>query len=305
MENFKNKTPEELNKQLGRAEVFFGNKIQPENIREELLSLSLDEIKKHYPKEYQSYFAFLQMESQLFNFPDMEIYNKKEKPTISRLNARTRGGGNKINFLENSRVVKPLESSAEKKISDKASALGIGPKQFKTKEGYLHEEFIEGTSLLTLEKEKCTPEFMEDLGRKFYRVLKKLHENNILVNDQILTDDFGKSHMILDKKGDVRFIDFGASIDLANFPNISDEEVMSLMRTDPYLAFQMFNILNAPEEQQKIAIKGYRDKVLSKIKNKQDLINMKDMQLLNEGLSFLMSRLPNAQYFVEGIKKEL
>jgi len=302
MENFKIKTEEELDNQLDGVESLVGNRIKPENKRAEMLSLSLDELKQKYPKEYQTYLSVLKTEAQLAHFPDIE--NKNEKPMISLLQAGARGICFKIDTLESSHVIKPLESLAEKDISSKASTLGIGPKQFKTKEGYLHEEFIEGTPLLNLDKEKCTPEFMENLGQKFTQVLKKLHENNILVNDQILTDDFGKSHMIIDQKGEVRFIDFGASVDLSDFPNVSDEAVISLIRTDPFMAFRMHSMMDSSEEEQKNLIKGYRENILSKLKTKNDLIQMKDLQLLNEGLSFLRERLPNVMSFIQGIKKE-
>jgi hypothetical protein len=41
---------------------------------------------------------------------------------------------------------------------------------------------------------------MKTLGVGFGQALKKLHDNNILYNEQLLTDDFGKSHIIIDKK---------------------------------------------------------------------------------------------------------
>jgi len=302
MENFKMKNKEELDSQLSGVESLVGNKIQPENKRAEMLSLNLDELKEKYPKEYQTYFSILKTEAQLAHFPDIE--NNTEKPKISLLQAGARGICFKIDTLKSSHVIKPLESLAEKDISSKASTLGIGPKQFKTKEGYLHEEFINGTPFLHLDKKECTPDFMNNLGQKFTQALKKLHENNILVNDQILTDDFGKSHMIIDENGKVRFIDFGASIDLSNFPNISDEAVTSLMRTDPFMAFRIHSMMDSSEEEQKDLIKGYRENILSQIKTKEDLIQMKDLQLLNEGLSFLYNKLPNVQSFIEGIKKE-
>lgn len=302
MENFKIKTKQELDSQLGGVESLIGNTIKPENKRAEMLTLSLDELKEKYPKEYQSYFSILKTEAQLEHFPDID--NTIEKLKISLLQAGARGICFKIDTLESSHVIKPLESLVEKDISMKASVLGIGPKQFKTKEGYLHEEFIKGTPLLRLDKEKCTPDFMENLGQKFAQALKKLHENNILVNDQILTDDFGKSHMIVDEEGEAKFIDFGASIDMENFPNISDEAVMSLIRTDPFMVFRMHSAVDSSEEQQKQLITEYRENILSEIKTKKDLIEMKDLQLLNEGLSFLRGRLPNITSFIEGIKKE-
>lgn len=302
MENLKIKTIEELDKQLGGVESLIGNTIKPKNKRAEVLSLTLDELKEKYPKEYQIYFSILKTEAQLAHFPDIE--NNIEKPKISLLSAGARGVCFKIDTLNSSHVIKPLESLAEKDISSKASELGIGPKQFKTKEGYIHEEFIKGTPLLLLDKEKCTPEFMENLGQKFTQALKKLHENNILVNDQILTDDFNKSHMIIDENGEVRFIDFGAAIDFSNFPNIPDGAVISLMRTDPFMSFRMQSMRDSSKEEQVNLIKEYRENILSKVNTKKDLIQMKDLQLLNEGLYFLKDRLPNTMSFIEGIRKE-
>ena len=303
MEQFINKTSEELDNQLSRVESIIDNKIQPEKKRSEMLSMSLSELQENYPKEYQTYAAILKTEAELLHFPD--VPESVEKPKINLLQAGARGACFKINFQDTSHIIRPIESAAEKGIADKASNLGIGPKQFKTRDGFIHEEFIDGTPLLRIEKEQCTPEYMESLGQDFARALNKLHENDILVNDQILTDDFGKSHMIIDNNGKTRFIDFGASVYLSDFPKITDEEVMSLMRTDPFMAFRLHSGINASEEDIKNEVKGYRKNILSQVKTKEDIIQMKDLQLLNEGLSFLNNRLPNVRFFIEGIKKEL
>ncbi len=296
------KTPNELDNQLTGVESFIEQKIEPKNTREELLSLSLDEIKNRYPREYRTYFSVLKTEAKLLHFPDMPT--EQEKPKINLLKTGARDCAFKINFSDSSHVIKPLESLAEKDIAEKASSLGIGPKQFKTNEGYLHEEFIDGTPLLSIEDKKCTPEYMKNLGTNFIQALKKCHENDILINDQILTDDFGKSHMIIDENENVRFIDFGASIDIKDFPNISDEAVMSLMRTDPFMAFRIGKITNTTEEEIKEEINGYRENILSQYKTKEDIINMKDIQLLNEGLYFLQNRIPNVQFFIQGVKEQ-
>ena len=305
LEQFKQKSKEELANQLSHAESFFGGKIGDENVREKLLSMDLEEIKNQYPKEYQSYYNFLQTESDILHFPGIKEEAEKSinKPKINLLQAGARGVAYKINFENKPHVLKPLESTAEKNISEKASELGIGPKQYKSKEEFLNEEFINGTPLLEIEKEKCTPEFMKNLGIQFAKALLIIHENNILVNDQILSDENGKSHMIIDKDDKVRFIDFGASIDISNFPNIRDYEVMSLMRTDPLFKLFKGDINSFGEEKRKFEIAGYREHILSQYKTKEDIIMAKDFQLLGEGLSFLQQRLPNAGYFLEGIRE--
>ncbi len=354
---FRSKTKEELDDQLKKVEASLGYELAPNNMREEIMGLSLNELKKRFPEEYKKYFSELRLGvnkiskeetkedikyseeeyksicsilnktsnvislelrekigkdkyaniKEIF-FPEIyeRVYEKKEIPEIYGIRAGARGGDAiiKIEFSDISYMIKRLESNTEKDISQKASELGIGPKQFKTFEGYLNEEFIDGTPLLELDKEICTPEFMKSLGEKFAQNLKRLHENNILVNDQILTDDFGKSHMIIDTKGDVRFIDFGASISMENFPDFSDDEVLSLMRSDPFMVMKMWNFSNLSEEELKIEINGYRTHILSQYKTKKEFIDARDMQLLNEGLYFLSQRLPNVNFFVEGVKNE-
>mgnify|MGYP000191260214 FL=1 len=304
---FKRKSLENLKDQVSGLESFYETKIGPESIRESIISSDLEKLKNSFPRAYQDYLFFLRDEAFLKNFPDINKNNKGifEKSKITFLPTATRGNSFKISFSESVRVIKPLESPAEKNIAVLASGLSIGPKQHKSKKGYLQEEFINGTPLLNLEDVKCTPEFMESLGKKFMKALRYLHEKNILVNDQILTDDFGKSHMIIDINENVRFIDFGASINIESFPDISNDEVFSLMRTDPYMMFQIDDILSADEEEKNKKIRGYRDHVLSQYKTKEDIIRWKDMQLLNEGFMFLQHRLPNVHSFIKGIKTEL
>lgn len=300
------KTPKQLDQQLTKLESFFGNTIKPENLRKELLSKSFDEIKNTYPDAYRSYFSILKTEANLQHFPDVDKNSagEYEKPKVGFLPTTTRGNSFKLNFSDSAHVIKPLESTAEKNIAITADTLGIGPKQFKSKENFLHEEFIDGVPLLELTDEQCTPEFMEKLGQKFSRALRTLHENNILVNDQIITNDFGKSHTIIDKAGEVRFIDFGAAVDITDYPNITDEEVLSLMRTDSFMMFRIDSILTSTKEEQADYIQGYRENILAQYKTKEDIINWKDTQLLYEGISFLGSRLPNVGSFVTGITKE-
>ncbi len=302
MESFgKSKTPEELDAQLGRSEHFFKGRIQSESVREALLAMSTEELKATYPKEYAAYLSYLHLESRIRQAPDMP----EGKPLITKLSAPTRGSGIKASFEHESRIIKPLESIAEKSIAQTAADMGIGPEQYKAPEGMMHEQFVDGTPLLNLEADICTPAFMEDLGQKFGKALKALHEKNILVNDQLLTNDFGKSHVILTPDGDVRFVDFGASIDVSHFPEISDDDVVSLMRTDPFMQFSIGAIGTMSPSERTEYISGYRKSILSQFKTKEDIIHWKDLTLLNEGLYFLQDRLPNVGSFAAGVEKEL
>jgi len=299
------KTPKELDAQLKRVETFLGVSI-PKNDRDEILLRRVDELATEYSRFYLSYFSTLQLESRLLHFPGLpkELLKGQERPVIAKLLSATRSCAFKITFSDNTkRVIKALESRQESVIAEIVSGLGIGPKQYPTEEGFLHEEFIEGTPLLMLEDKTCTPEFMESLGGKFAEALKKLHQHNILVNDQILADDFGKSHMIIDNKGDVRFVDFGASINMAHFPELSNDDVVSIMRTDPFMMFSLHGFLGASEKEMAQKIAGYREHVLGAIKTKADLVGMKDFQMLGEGLLFLQGRLPHVGFFAQGVRK--
>lgn len=303
MESFPKKSPEKLSQQLSNAENILGGKIE-EDKRASLLGLNPEELKQLYPKMYEQYLSALRDEAQLLHFPGIDKDLSSEQPVITQLGANARGYGFKIEFSDESHVIKPFESEAEHAIAHKAAELGIGPKQFPSKEGFLHEEFIEGTPLLNLDPEQCTPAFMKSLGQKTMQALRTLHENAILVNDQILTDDFGKSHFILDKEGNVRFIDFGASINLEHFPNLSDDEVVSLMRTDMmYKMFRLQGFLQASPEEKSVEIQGYRENILSPITTKEHLIHIKDTQFLYEGMGFLEHRLPNVGSFREGVEE--
>ncbi len=351
----KQKTQEELKKQINLVEKDLNKSIIPESTtKEEILSMPVDEIKEKYPEEYGEYLTSLkkiskefvfskdtvkaeytneeleqihqniiskgkfQIEPELIEkltkdgaleelslpiifFPEIyeRIYNKNEKPIIEQLPTSGREIGFKVIFKDKAYVIKMLESKKEKDIADKVSDLNIGPKQFKTLEGHLVEEFLEGDLLTKIDSKRCTPEFMKNIGIQLGEHLKTLHKNNILVNDQILSNDYSRSHLMITSDDKVKIIDFGASIDLTNFPEISDDEVFSLMRTDAMAS--MFISSLTSESQKKASIDGYRKKIIPLIENKETLIQIKDMQLMNEGFHFLgEQRLPNVKYLVEG-----
>jgi serine/threonine protein kinase len=221
-------------------------------------------------------------------------------PHVSILPTLGRGENacEKIEFPDKTFIIKPLESTAEKTIAQKASDLNIGPKQFESLPSHLTEEFLEGSLLTRIDPDKCTPEFMKNIGIQLGNHLKTLHENNILINDQILSDDFSKSHLMVADDGSIKIIDFGASVDLSNFPNLTDEEIFSLIRTNPGGA----NSIRSKQDMER-AIKEYREDDLSMIVDPQQLIQMKDDQLLHEGLGFLSQRLPNVEDLVRGLKE--
>lgn len=229
-------------------------------------------------------------------FPEIyeRVYEKKEKPDITQLSAATRDRVLKMAFSDKSYVVKSAENGNEIAIANHMAELGVGPKQYHSLIGYLTEEYIEGRTISKLDPKIATKEYMHELGTKIGNALKKIHDLGIVVNDQLLVDDFGKSHTIILDSGEIKFIDFGASVDVSKFPNITDEDVFNLMRTDPMMMLQLnySGILSA--DKVKPEIDKYRRFLSHKYRNAQQLINAVDYQLIGEGMSFLTNYLPNA-----------
>ncbi len=251
--------------------------------------------------------------SPLVLFPEISerVYDKKEKPEITRLPAQTRGRAFKCVFKDETFVIKQVENNNESNIAAIASELGIGPHQYESVQGYVTETWIEGSPIAKLKEEEATAELMEDLGKKIGAALKKLHERNIIFNDQLIRDDFSRSHVIVTPEKEVRFIDFGAAVDLSNFPELSDEDLYTLARTESSFEVQMalkdIQFEQDPTIQQKRTaefLAKYRQQ-LSQFANAQELIKAKDTQLLNEGIYFLGHVLPNTTSFARGIQSTL
>lgn len=279
------KSQDELQKQAAQTALYGGVEV-PESLPA-LLQMSEEELKVKYPQQYESYLSELRFLS---------------RAETEHIHVMTRRFCVKVTRGDEQFISKALESPFESDIAKRAAELGIGPKQLSALPGVVREEFIKGAPLLELSDEQCTPEFMERLGEETAQKITLLHENNILINDQILTDDLGKSHLILDENKEVRFIDFGAAVDLADYPNISDDAVYSLMRTDP---LAVSRLLNMSREDLPSVVAEYRKGVLPHYPTKEDVIEWKDINLLREGLSFLSTRLPNVQAFAKGVARVL
>lgn len=229
------------------------------------------------------------------------IQSTNEIPKISGLKTGARNMAIKVSFGEESYVIKTTENDQEPVIAKSIAEVKVGPKQFESIDGYITEEFINGDAISDVDKDKCTPEYMEELGQKIATAIGLVHDKNILINDQLLVDDNGKSHTIITPEGDIRFIDFGAAVDLTDYPNISDEAVYLIIRSD---AFAAMELEMTPQEQIPGYIKSYRENVLSKLKTKEEVISRYDGQLLQEGFHFLSRRLPNVKHLVNGYNRQ-
>jgi serine/threonine protein kinase len=231
-----------------------------------------------------------------------ERISQGQQPEVFILPTQGRKIAVKIAFSDQAYAVKTLENSGEKEIAKLADELQVGPRQFESIKRYLTEEFIEGNLISKLDPKICTPEFMRNLGRQIGEGIKKLHKHNIVINDQLLRDDLGKSHTMVSKSGDIRFIDFGAAVDLTSFPNLSEEQVWLLMRSDPLGAISL-SMLSG--DKLRSAMEKYRATLLENFSSKDELMKARDYQLMREGLSFLSHSLPNTASLAEGLKEVL
>ena len=218
------------------------------------------------------------------------ISKNGERPVVETLRTGTRGNALKVSFEDCAYVIKQIENSNEPTIVARLAEIGIGPEQHESLKGYITETFIEGTAINQLKSERCTPEFMEEIGVKIGKAIKRIHENGILINDQLFSDDMGKSHTIISPSGEVTFIDFGASVDLAEFPVISDEATYLIMRSTFAGAF---GLRSAHSDDEALAmVVDFREKILSEY-TADEAMKLYDGQLINEGFGFLNARIPN------------
>lgn len=228
-----------------------------------------------------------------------ERIKQGEIPKVELMQTETRSRALKVTFDDGAYVIKSIENSQEPVIAKIMAEIGVGPEQFESINGYITEKFIEGKAINQFNDDKNTPESMNQLGVKIGDAVKKIHEKGILVNDQLFSDDFGKSHTIIGSDGEICFIDFGASIDLNKYPDISDESVMLIMRSD---AFASMSLHGASGERLIAIINNYRKTVLENLVTKEDVIKRYDGQLIGEGFSFLSRRINNVGDLVKGFR---
>lgn len=241
----------------------------------------------------KNYITYLRLEARLSHLPDMPDSHKLD--SLRLISTRTRGYAYILGFDNNEvRVVKPIESELEPAIAKIAAKIGLGPRQYTSLNGLIHEDYVSGVSLPSLEKNECTPERMFKIGKSFALGMRALHQEGVLVNDQVLMDNFGNSHLIIGEGDSVSFIDFGASLIVDHPTNLSDPAMTNLMRCDPF-----FSLLGAGDYS-KESIKAYRTNLSGWVNTPDDLFSI-DTSLIDEGLTFLSHRLPNVEAFGSGV----
>jgi len=197
-------------------------------------------------------------------------------------------------------VIYPTQNSREYEIAQIASDLGVGPKQYQTLDGFLTEEFVEGDFFPMLKEDRTSSEDMYQIGRRAGEILLKLHGRDIFYNDIILSDDFRRSHLIVPEASPAVLIDYAVAIKLDRHPNLSDEEVFNFSRTLP--GVNMFLGMQPSQEQVQALVQEYRPEILI---TKKEEIMARDVDVVNEGLTFASFRLGNhiVEPFARGFRE--
>jgi len=177
-------------------------------------------------------------------FPQLAGYiNDPSSISISYKPIGKRGLVAAVKTPDGNFIMKPVQSPDEERLACIIGENGLGPRQFPSIDGYLTEEFLDGTELHALEG--LTPESAFNLGQQVAEIYRQLHSLGIIYADWIIqSPDFGglKSQVIVGEKGP-RFIDFGVAVDLLKFPDFSPRDILYICYTcDPMLKYHLGDI---------------------------------------------------------------
>jgi len=227
------------------------------------------------------------------------VYGSETSPQIS-FQGGNRGIVAVIKHPAKNIVIKPVQNSRENEVAGIAVELEVGPFQYRTLDGFLTEQFVEGDLFSRLKEEKKSRDSMYLVGRRIGDILKKLHSREIYYNDTMLTDDFGRSHVIVPETLSAVLFDYGVAIRLDNHPNLSGEEVFNYARTFP--VENMFLSLTPTKEKIDALVQNYRPKI--KRLTKEQIIG-RDLDFVDEGLRFAGIRIGNhiIEPFLKGFKE--
>jgi len=197
-------------------------------------------------------------------------------------------------------VIKPIQNSREPEIAQIADELGVGPKQYASLDGFLTEEFIEGDLFSELSGDRTSNDNMYTIGKRIGEILSKLHSRDVYYNDTILSDDFGRSHVIVPETSPAILFDYGVALRLNKHPNFTDEEVYNYAKTLPII--NMFLEMQPSQEQVQKLVQVYRPQLQSATKEQ---IMDRDIDFINEGLTFAVHRLGShiVEPFLKGFKE--
>ncbi|MDP3728728.1 MAG: hypothetical protein Q8R18_04720 [bacterium] len=195
-------------------------------------------------------------------------------------------------------VIKPFQSKRERNIAVIAERLGVGPKQYNSLEGFLTEELVDGNLFSQLKEEKTSPEQMYSLGRRVGEILFSLHKEGIFYNDTILSDDYGRSHVLVPEQSPAKLFDYGVAVQIGKDKIWNDDEVYDYARTLPMInAF-----FSGSVEERKHLIEQFRPEV--EFLSAEDILR-RDISFIFEGLHFAEYRFCRliSEPFLKGFKE--
>ena len=198
-------------------------------------------------------------------------------------------------------VIKPLQNSRETEIAGIAAEEQAGPAQYPSLDHFLTEEFVKGEFFTQLRGERASSEHMESLGRRLGEILTRLHGREIIYNDTILSDDFGKCHYLVPACAPARLIDFGVALSLDHHPDFTDEEVFTFGRTTPEAQLMALG-LPSDGDYARAVIGHFRP--LMRRSSKSELL-ARDLDFVYEGIAFAQDRIkaPVREPFLSGFKE--
>ena len=201
-----------------------------------------------------------------------------DPPSIT-FSGRSRGQVALLNSADGGLVVKPVQSGQESSIAAIAGTLGVGPQQFPSLPGFLTEELVTGQFFTELPAVSITPERMAQIGQNLGQLLARLHSRSIIYNDATLSDQEGRSHLLVSPDASCRLIDFGISVSLERHPQLGPEEVYNLARTMPM--FRLFAGMGTGREGLKQFLGAYRRQLAG---TSPEELMQRDLKYADEGL---------------------
>ena len=222
------------------------------------------------------------------------LYQHGERPLVW-FDGRTRGRVALFRFPSGEGfVVKPLQNRREDEIARLAGEAGVGPQQFKSLEGFLVEELVEGRFFTDLPSDDLRDDFVHRLGFRLGSMLSALHRAGICYNDATISDPEGRSHLLVkvpitNQPGQslsCKLIDFGVSVLLDKFPDLEMEEVFNLVRTTP--EYRLASRLGIGGSQLGSFLAQYRQRLSS---TSRDEILARDLRITEEGLQQVAARM--------------
>lgn len=160
------------------------------------------------------------------------VHDSNVDPTLTHFSG-TRGNVARFQHPDGDYIVKPYQSTDERIIAPKAGEWGFGPKQFPSIRNIMTEEFVQGVEMTKLRGDNALPEeVLSEMGIKLGRIFRKMAEEDIYYND-LIADDFAKSHVIVGDDREPRLIDFGVALNVSDPRTFTDEQVWQYIRTMP------------------------------------------------------------------------